>query len=59
MSRNLLVIEAAEHLRVSTRTVYELLESGKLRGFRIGRAWRISEDELRRFAGHDRVGPTA
>lgn len=36
-------------LNIGKNTVYELLNSGQLRGFRIGRGWRISAEELERF----------
>ena len=36
-------------LGIGKNAVYGLLNSGKLRGFRIGRSWRISSQELDRF----------
>lgn len=33
--------EACEALRIGYNAVYELLNSGKLKGFRNGRVWRI------------------
>lgn len=42
--------EVAEKLRLSTRTVYRLIEAGKLKAIKISRkAYRISEKELIRF----------
>jgi excisionase family DNA binding protein len=41
--------EVAKHLKVSTRTVREWLRSGKLKGLKAGRLWRIREEELRAF----------
>jgi excisionase family DNA binding protein len=38
--------EVAEHLRVSTMTVYRLIKSGDLRAARIGKSFRISEDDV-------------
>ena len=38
--------EVAEHLRVSTMTVYRLIKSGDLRAARIGKSFRISEDDF-------------
>ena len=43
------VEEVARLLQVSTRTVYVLLKYGKLRGVRVGRAWRVPRDEVDRF----------
>lgn len=42
-------LEIAERLNVDRRTVYKLLHSGELRGRRVGRVWRVTEDNLRRF----------
>jgi len=49
MEKWLKVKEVAEELRVSGMTVHRLLKAGKLKGVRIGRAWRISEDSLREY----------
>lgn len=38
--------EVARLLKVSRRTVYELLRSHELVGIRIGRSWRISQEAL-------------
>ena len=39
----LTVKEAARELRVTTRSVYQWLRDGKLRGERAGNLWRISQ----------------
>jgi excisionase family DNA binding protein len=57
MEKMLTVAEVAEILRVSERTIYNLLEAGNLRGVRIGRSWRIEKEalaELTRVGGTDR-----
>ena len=41
--------EVMEVLRIGKNSVYTLLNSGKLRGFRIGRSWRISAEALEEF----------
>lgn len=41
--------EAATILKVNKRFLYPYLEAGALKGAKIGRAWRISEDALRDF----------
>ena len=46
MEKLLTVPEVAEALRVSVRTVYNLLEAGALRGVIVGRAWRVPESAL-------------
>jgi excisionase family DNA binding protein len=39
----------AETLNVSSKTVRRLIESGALRAHRVGRQWRIAEDNLHAF----------
>jgi excisionase family DNA binding protein len=41
--------EAAERLSVHIYTIYKLLNSGKLEGFRINRRWRITNASLNDF----------
>ena len=36
--------EVADHLRVSSMTVYRLIKSGELRAVRVGKAYRLLED---------------
>lgn len=45
-SRLLTPAEVAELLRVSSMTVYRLIKSGELRAARIGKSYRISEDDV-------------
>jgi excisionase family DNA binding protein len=42
----LTVSELAEHLNVHRITIYRLLKSGTLPGFKIGRVWRFELDEI-------------
>jgi excisionase family DNA binding protein len=42
----LTVSELAEHLNVHRITIYRLLKSGTLPGFKIGRVWRFDLDEI-------------
>jgi len=42
--------EAAEVLKVSVRTLGEWLRKGKIRGVKLGRAWRIPESALEEIA---------
>lgn len=47
---NLLTVkQAASRLNVSTKTIYRLMNWGKLRKLKIGGATRISEDELNAY----------
>jgi len=41
--------EAAEVLGVNPRTIERYLLSGKLKGARFGKAWKISEDDIQAF----------
>lgn len=41
--------EVAEALRVSDMTVYRLIKAGDLRALRVGRAYRIREDDFDRY----------
>ena len=45
-SRFLTPAEVADQLRVSSMTVYRLIKSGELRAARIGKSYRISEDDV-------------
>jgi excisionase family DNA binding protein len=38
--------EAAQHLKVSTKTLVRLIKRGELPAFKVGRAWRLREEEL-------------
>ncbi len=49
MEEMLTAAEIAGALRVSVRTVYNLLEAGALRGVRVGRAWRVPKPALGEF----------
>lgn len=42
--------EVMQLLRIGKNTCYELLASGKLQGFRIGKQWRVAREEIDRFA---------
>lgn len=44
---NLLTVpEVATYLKISARTVYRLIEQGELIAYRIGKQWRLPQDEL-------------
>jgi excisionase family DNA binding protein len=48
-SRFLTVTEVAATLRVSNMTVYRLINTGSLAAVRIGKSFRIREDDLNRY----------
>lgn len=41
--------EVVEILKVTRRTVYNYLKEGKLNAVKLGRSWRVTEEELNRF----------
>ena len=43
------LVEVAEILRVSRQTALRLIKTGQLKAIKVGRQWRVSEEELRRF----------
>lgn len=48
-SRFLTVAEVAGSLRVSTMTVYRLIKAGELAAVRIGKSYRVREDDVDRY----------
>lgn len=42
----LTIDEAAQYLKVCRKTLYRLLRNGSLRGYRVGRQWRLRRDDL-------------
>jgi excisionase family DNA binding protein len=55
--------EAAQLLRIAERTLRRLLQAGKMRGYRLGRQWRIPRSDIDRMIApeeeylHDRHLP--
>ena len=45
----LTVAEIAETLYIGKNRVYELLENGSIKGFRIGRVWKVPNEALREY----------
>ncbi len=43
------VAEVADQLRVSNMTVYRLIQSGQLPSTRVGRSYRIREEDVDRY----------
>ena len=48
-ARFLTVAEVADMLRVSSMTVYRLIKGGELRAIRVGKSYRLAEDEVDRY----------
>ncbi len=42
----------AERLQLQERTVTRWLRTGYLRGFKLGKEWRVSSEDLRSFIEH-------
>jgi excisionase family DNA binding protein len=53
--RLLSVDDIADDLGVSTKTIRRLIDGGELRAHRIGRALRVSEDEVRQYLNRRRA----
>jgi len=49
ISRLLTIPEVAERLRVNPKTVRRWIGGGELAAYRVGRQWRITEDQLTQF----------
>ncbi len=47
--RFLTALEVAERMRVSKMTVYRLIRAGKIPAVRIGRAFRVREDDVEKY----------
>jgi len=45
----LTISEACEILKVGHNTIYSLLSSGKLKGFRCGRIWKIPKIAVEKY----------
>lgn len=48
-SRFVTVAEVADQLRVSNMTVYRLVQAGQLPATRVGRSYRIREEDVDRY----------
>ncbi len=44
--------QVAERLQLQERTVTRWLRTGYLRGFKLGKEWRVSSEDLRSFIDH-------
>ncbi len=43
------VAEVAKQLRVSNMTVYRLIKAGQMRAVRVGRGYRLREEDVRKY----------
>lgn len=51
-ARFLTVAEVASQLRVSNMTVYRLVKAGELAAVRVGKSYRLREDDVDRYLRH-------
>jgi len=49
----LITQEACEYLRISRPTYVKCLQTGRIKGTRIGKGWRVLKSELDRFLKGD------
>ncbi len=45
--------DAMSYLHISRSTLYRLMKSGRLRGYKAGKNWRFYREDLRRYVGRD------
>ena len=50
--------EVADMLHVTKRTMYNYIKAGSLRAVKMGKFWRVSEDNLRAFLSRDTTAPS-
>jgi len=43
------VRDVAQRLHLTTETIRDYLQDGKLKGFKVGKQWRVREQELEAF----------
>lgn len=55
----LTVAEVADLFRVSSMTVYRLIRNGELAAVRVGRSYRVREDDLQTYLQAQVVDPEA
>lgn len=48
--------EIAEMFHVTRRTVYSWMKEGKLKAFKVGKGWMISQEELNRITEGPKTG---
>jgi len=51
------LVETAEMLGMSYRTVYNLIKDGNIKAVKIGGNWRVSAEELQRIVKHGTDSP--
>jgi len=55
MAENILTLEeVAKRLRVSERTILRLLKQQRIKGYKVGRAWRFEPTDVEEYVQHQR-----
>jgi len=49
MEKMLSIKETAEHLNVSTKTIYNLVERGEIKASKVGNVWRIHPKDIKDY----------
>ena len=58
MAEDILTIrEVADYLKVTERTLYRLVQDGKLPAFKVGNSWRFRRQDLERWISEQSRGP--
>lgn len=57
MPEDILTIrDVADYLKVTERTLYRLVQDGKLPAFKVGNSWRFRRDDLERWISEQSRG---
>ena len=57
MANDLMTVETlCQKLKVSENTAYQLLKTGQLKGFKVGRMWRIPQNSLDSYVSNQLAG---
>ena len=53
------VHEVAKHLKLTPKTIYRMLEDGRLSALKVGKSWRIRESDLEALRPSAQAGKEA
>ncbi|WP_044640570.1 helix-turn-helix domain-containing protein [Risungbinella massiliensis] len=45
----LTIAQVAKYLQISEMTTYKLVQQGTIKGFKIGRSWRVKKEDILEF----------
>ena len=52
----LTILEVADHLKVTERTLFRLVKDGKLPAFKVGNSWRFRHEDVERWISEQSRG---